>query len=148
MAMTPRESAVGALINLVANAYAWKLGPTRRLKLWSDVPAASRPACFVFEGGQETYSWSESACPKRTIEIRLFIYLNAKDPSVAGAALVNNVLDAIDAAFSLSGSDIVLGRNTLGGSVYHCRIEGKPLKDPGDLDGDALVIVPIKLVLP
>jgi hypothetical protein len=148
MAATPRESAIGALINLVANAYPWKLGPARRLKLWNDVPAVSRPACFVFEGGQEIYSWSESARPKRVIEVRLFIYLNAKDPNIAGAALVNSVLDAIDAAFSLSGSDIVVGRNTLGGTTYHCRIDGKPLKDPGDLDGDALLIVPVKLVLP
>ncbi|QBR70662.1 hypothetical protein CU048_04530 [Beijerinckiaceae bacterium] len=148
MAVSPREAAIEALIHLVGNAYAWKLGPARRLRLWSDVPAASRPACFVYEGGQETYGWSESANPKRTLEVRLFIYLNAKDPSVAGAVLVNNVLDRIDAAFSLSGSDIVLGRNTLNGSVYHCRIDGRPLKDPGDLDGDALVIVPVKLVLP
>jgi hypothetical protein len=112
------------------------------------VPAASRPACFLFEGGQETYSWSETALPKRIIEVRLFVYLNAKDPSIAGAALVNAAMDAFDSAFAPSGSDVVLGRNTLGSKVYHCRIDGKPLKDPGDLDGDALLIVPVKLVLP
>ena len=148
MAQTPRESAMGALMNIVANAYPWKLGPARRLRLWSDVPAASWPACFLFEGGQETYSWSESALPKRVIEVRLFVYLSAKDPSIAGSALINSVMDALDAAFALSGSDALSGRNTLGGTVYNCRIDGKSLKDPGDLDGDALLIVPIKLVLP
>jgi hypothetical protein len=148
MVWTPRESAIGALMNIVANAYPWKLGPVRRFKLWSDVPVTSRPACFLFEGGQETYSWSESAVPKRIIEVRLFIYLNAKDPSIAGAALLNGVMDAFDAAFSLSAGDIVLGRNTLGGTVYNCRVDGKVLKDPGDLDGDALLIVPVKLALP
>jgi hypothetical protein len=146
--MTPRESAIAALMNLVANAYPWTLGPVRRLKLWSDVPAANRPACFLFEGSQETYSWSESALPKRIIEVRLFVYLDAKDPSVVGATLVNNVMDAFDNAFVISGGDVILGRNTLGGTVYNCRIDGKILKDPGDLDGDALLIVPIKLVLP
>jgi hypothetical protein len=146
--MTPRESAIVALMNLVANAYAWTLGPVRRLKLWSDVSAANRPACFLFEGSQETYTWSESALPKRIIEVRLFVYLNAKDPSVVGATLLNNVMDAFDTAFALSGGDVVLGRNTLGGTVYNSRIDGKILKDPGDLDGDALLIVPVKLVLP
>jgi hypothetical protein len=146
--MTPRESAIAALMNLVANAYPWTLGPVRRLKLWSDVPAANRPACFLFEGNQETYSWSESALPKRIIEVRLFVYLDAKDPSVVGATLVNNVMDAFDNAFVISGGDVILGRNTLGGTVYNCRIDGKILKDPGDLDGDALLIVPVKLVLP
>ena len=148
MVGTPRENAIGALMNLVANAYPWKFGPARRLKLWSDVPGASRPACFLFEGGQEAYFWSESAIPKRIIEVRLFVYLNAKDPSIAGAALLNSVMDAFDTAFSLSGSDIVIGRNTLGGTVYNCRIDGKALKDPGDLDGNALLIVPVKLIFP
>jgi hypothetical protein len=146
--MTSRESAIEALMNLVANAYPWTLGPVRRLKLWSDVSVASRPACFLFEGSQETYSWSESALPKRIIEVRLFIYLNAKDPSIVGATLVNDVMDALDSAFVISGGDVILGRSTLGGTVYSCRIDGKILKDPGDLDGDAILIVPVKLVLP
>ena len=148
MAGASRETAVTALQSLIASAYAWKLGPARRLKLWSDVPAMSRPACFLFEGGQETYFWSEGAAPKRAIEVKLFIYLNAKDPAVAGASLLNDAMDAIDGAFTLSGADLVTGRNTLGGAVYHCRIDGKALKDPGDLDGDALLIVPVKLILP
>jgi hypothetical protein len=146
--MTSRESAIRALMNIVASAYPWKLGPTRRLKLWSDVPAASRPACFLFEGGHESYSWSENALPKRVIEVRLFVYLSAKDPNVAGAPLLNKVMDAFDSAFILTGGDVLSGRNTLGGTVYNCRIDGKALKDPGDLDGDALLIVPIKLILP
>ena len=148
MAGTPRESSIAALMSIVANGYPWKLGPARRLKLWSDVPAASRPACFLFEGSQETYSWSESAFPKRIIEVKLFIYLNAKDPSVSGAALLNGVMDALDTTFALSGRDLALGRHTLGGTVYNCRVDGKVLKDPGDLDGDAILIVPVKLILP
>lgn len=148
MAVTLRESAIGALAATVANAYPWKLGPARRLKLWSDVPAASRPACFLFEGGQEIYSWAEIGLPKRVIEVKIFIYLNAKAPGVAGAALLNEMMDILDAALAPTGSDIALGRNTLSGKVYQCRIDGKALKDPGDLDGDALLIVPIKLILP
>jgi hypothetical protein len=57
-------------------------------------------------------------------------------------------MDAFDNVFVISGGDVILGRNTLGGTVYNCRIDGKILKDPGDLDGDALLIVPVKLVLP
>ncbi len=148
MGATQREVAIQALQSLLAGAYPWKSEPARRLKLWSDVAVMSRPACFLFEGGQEIYAWSESALPKRVIEVKLFIYLNAKDPAVVGAALLNDVMDALDEAFAISGADLATGRNTLGGAVYHCRIEGKTLKDPGDLDGDALLIVPVKLILP
>ncbi|PNG25510.1 hypothetical protein [Methylocella silvestris] len=148
MATTKRETALAALQSAIAAAYAWKLGPSRRLKLWSDVPSAMRPACFLYEGGQETYAWSEGATPKRVMEVKLFIYLNAKDTSITGAVLLNDLMDALDVALSISGGDLIRGRNTLGGAVHHCRIDGKTLKDPGDLDGDAMLIVPIKLVLP
>ena len=148
MTVTSRDGAIDALVSLVAGAYAWKTGPLRRLKLWSDVPPASRPACFLFEGGAETYAWPQGAMPKRMIAAKIFAYLDARDPRVVGASLLNGVMDALDAAFAPVGGDIALGRNTLGGAAYHCTIDGKPIKDPGDLDGDALLIVPVKIVLP
>ena len=148
MSGASREAAIAALQDALASARPWKLGPARRLKLWSDVPAAMRPACFIFEGGQETVSWSESAAPKRIMDVRIFVYLNAKDPSIVGAALLNETMDALDEALKPRGADVALGRNTLGGLVHHCRIDGKTLKDPGDLDGDALLIAPVRIILP
>lgn len=148
MSDTTREAALEALVLLLAPAYDWATGPVRRLKLWTDVSMANRPACFIFEGGFETYSWSESAIAKRVIEVRLFVYLNAKDPNVIGASLLNDVIDALDSAFAFSGEDLTKGRKTLGGLVYHCRIDGRIMKDPGDLDGDAVLIVPVKIILP
>ena len=144
--ITSRDAAIGALVSLVASAYPWKSGPSRKLKLWSDVPPAARPACFVFEGGLESYTWSEGAVAKRVIEPKLFIYLSAMGDSV-GASLLDGVMDALDQAFALKGADLGLGRNTLAGTVYSGRIDGKVLKDPGDLDGDALLVVPVRLVL-
>jgi hypothetical protein len=148
MSMTTREDALEALATLLASAFDWTTGPSRRLKLWTDVSMANRPACFIFEGGFESYSWSEGAVAKRVIEPKVFVYLNAKDPNVIGASLLNDVMDALDDAFALSGDDLLIGRKTLGGLVYHCRIDGKLMKDPGDLDGDALLIVPVKMILP
>lgn len=146
-----------ALVSLLAGANlptsvsgtgVWKTGPLRRLKLWNDVPPTSRPACFLFEGGQETYTWSMSAEPKRVLEPKIFVYISAKDPSINGASLLNAIMDSLDAVLSPEGSDLALGRNTLGGTAFDCRIDGRPMKDPGDLDGDALLIVPVKIILP
>ena len=39
-------------------------------------------------------------------------------------------------------------RQTLGGLVHYCRIEGRVVKDPGDLDGQGLALVPIKILAP
>lgn len=148
MAVSTRETAIAALISVISRAYAWKTGPVRRLKLWSDVSHSSRPACYVFEGGEDVYAWTENIRPKRIIDVRVFVYLNAKDSGVVGSALLNEVMDAFDAAFLANGADELLGRNALGGAAYQCRIEGKVLKDPGDLDGDALLVVPVRIVLP
>ena len=56
---------------------------------------------------------------------------------------INSVLDAIDAALAPSGE----ARQTLGGLVSHCRVDGTVMRDPGDLDGDGMVIVPISITL-
>ena len=145
--MNTREQAVGALLQCVAGAYAWASPPARRLKLWSDVPPAMRPACFLFEGGSETYASAAAPNPRRSLELRLFIYVNAHDPGAIGATQLNAIMDGLDAALTPKGLDASLGRLTLGGAAYRCSIDGKPLKDPGDLDGDGLLVVPITIVL-
>jgi hypothetical protein len=143
-----RETIISALVTLIAGAYPWATGPSRRLKLWADVPPSARPACFVFQGGMEHHAYgAQLVNPKRTIEVRLFIYANAKDPNTIGASLLNAILDALDAAFA-AARDPVSGLISLGGYTFSARIEGDALMDPGDLDGDALLIVPVKIVLP
>ena len=144
--MSAREQAVAALLQRVAAAYPWASPPSRRLKLWSDVPPAMRPACFLFEGGTESYSGTGPV--KRTLSLRLFVYVSAHDPAVAGAAALNAIMDALDAALAPAGPELALGRCTLGGAAHRCSIEGRPLKDPGDLDGDGLLLVPVTIVLP
>lgn len=142
-----REAAFAALFAAVSAAYPWGVA-SRRLKLWGEVPAASRPALFQFEGAPETYAWPTPAAPKRAIEAKLFLYFDARDTATPGASAINAALDAIDAALALSGADLGLGRQTLGGAVHSCKIAGIPLRDPGDLDGDGLAIVEVKLDLP
>lgn len=142
-----REPAIAALLARLSQAYPWAAPPSRRLKLWSDVPAAMRPACFVHEGGAETYA-DAAGTPKRMLGLRLFVYADAHDPGRPGAATLNAIMDALDDALATTGADASLGRCTLGGTAWRCGIEGKVLKDPGDLDGDALLVVPITIVLP
>jgi len=143
--MSGREDAIIALSELLQTAYPWSSPPSRRLKLWSDVPPSLRPALFIFEGGREQYSYNGVNC-RRTVEVRLFIYTNAQDSN--GSIDLNNIMDAIDHALQPVGGDIQTGRQTLGGAVHHCRIEGEVFKDPGDLDGDGLLIIPVQILFP
>ena len=148
MSASQREAAVAALLTRVTSAFAWKTPPCRRLKLWSEVPKVSRPTCFLFEGGSETHTNTTSAIGRVQIEVRLFVYTDASSSTVAPATLLNQIADAIDAAMKPAGADVPLGRNTLAGTVYWARIEGASLKAPGDLDGDGILVVPIRITLP
>jgi hypothetical protein len=40
----------------------------------------------------------------------------------------------------------VTGRQTLGGLVSHCWIDGKIMKDSGDIDGDGIAVIPVKIL--
>jgi hypothetical protein len=142
-----REAAFSALFAAVSAAYPWGVA-SRRLKLWSEVPAALRPALFQLEAGPETYQWPTPVAPKRTLEAKLFLYFDARDPATPGASAINAALDALDAALAPAGADLALGRQTLGGAVHDCKITGVPVRDPGDLDGDGLAVVAARLVLP
>jgi len=142
-----REAAFSALFAAVSAAYPWGLA-SRRLKLWGEVPATLRPALFQLEAGPETYQWVTPAAPKRTLEAKLFLYFDARDPATPGASALNAALDALDAALAPAGADLTLGRQTLGGAVHDCKISGVPVRDPGDLDGDAIAVVAVRLALP
>ncbi len=142
-----REAAFSALFAAVSAAYPWGLA-SRKMKLWSEVPAALRPALFQLESGPETYQWASPATPKRTLEAKLFLYFDARDPLTPGSSAINATLDAIDAALAPALTDAAFGRQTLGGAVHDCKIVGVPVRDSGDLDGDGLAVVSVRLVAP
>lgn len=141
-----REAAFSTLFATVANAYPWGVA-SRRMKLWSEVPSAMRPALFQLEAGPEAYQWTTLATPRRTLEAKLFLYFDARDPLTPGASAINAALDAIDAALAPALGDLARGRQTLGGAVYDCKVNGVPVRDTGDLDGDGLAVVSVRVVL-
>lgn len=146
MTMT-REPASQALLALVSGAYTWANTPTRRLKIWTDVPAEERPALFQSESGRETYTWSLLPNPRRVFDVRLFIYIAASD-AAPGAPQITAIMDAIDAAMRPAGSDVQLGRQTLGQTAFNARIKEVAVKEPGDLDGDGILVITVEIMLP
>ncbi|HXY57616.1 MAG TPA: hypothetical protein VEH76_03455 [Methylocystis sp.] len=118
---------------------------SRRLKLWGEAPKSQRPALFVTEHREQPSYQSEALPIRTTLSVDLFIYIDSSDQNTVPASALNIILDAIDAALKPGPANN--NRQTLGGLVSHCRIEGQVLKDPGDLDGDGLLWVPLKLLV-
>jgi hypothetical protein len=140
-----REAIMTALFALVSASSAY-VTKSRRLKLWTELGTGDKPAIFMAERG-DTYTRESEAVPEVvTIDVQLFIYTDAgKDQSIVPASVLNPLIDAVDAALAPSA---LTGLQTLGGLVSHCWIEGKIMKDPGDLDGDGVAVIPIKILLP
>lgn len=123
---------------------------TRRIKLFSDVPAAQQPWLGQAEHG-ETIEQKSGLPYKQVWQAQWMIYHKAgENPNSEPTVWNNLIIDALQAAIEPSASDpgFFDKRNTLSGLVYHCFISGEIFKDPGDIDNQALIIIPIKLLVP
>ncbi len=154
--MATREQVLNALFtqlqNMVfsqlINGQATWVTTSRRLKLWGDVPADQQPAAFLVEHEEED-AYRNLGVLRRRLQARVFCYSRTDDLSSIGGTDLNVILEAFEkVGFAMYSGEPSHGMNTLGGLVYWVRVEGRVFKDPGDLDGQALLIVPLSVEMP
>lgn len=122
----------------------------RRSKLFDDVAAQQQPAIFQWEHG-ETIAQKTGMPYRRMWYAKWLVYQKtASDDNVAGGIENNLILDALQAAIAPKKTDpgYTDTRNTLGGLVWHCFFEGEIFKDPGDIDAQAMMVVPVTMLVP
>jgi hypothetical protein len=116
----------------------------RRVKTFEDLPA--QPALCQAET-DETMAQVTSQQSLTTLGASWLIYHQAgKDDGRVPAETTNAILTAVKALF-VDPSDPTFAQ-TLGGRVHKCWIEGRIQKFQGDLDGQSLLVVPIKVLIP
>lgn len=117
---------------------------SRRLKFWQNVSA--QPAIFVRDG-EEELEYANIILQRQLIKAEVWIYSNfGQDPDVPPIVGLNNLLDAVQAAFQADNP--MTGKFTIGGLVEWCRMSGKITKDPGDLDGQAIAMAEVEIFVP
>ena len=117
----------------------------RRKKFWSKV--TEFPALFLSHHADEDV-YHGSILGQTTIEAEVWIYSNAgRNPDVAPSVALNGLIDAVRAVF-LTPDNPMTRTFTLGGLVQWARIEGKTEIDPGDIDGIAKAILPVRILCP
>lgn len=115
-----------------------------RLQLWEDAPG--QPALYVC-AGDERWTQVSGRPPLRDLEFRAVVYQDVgRDTSHPRPADEND--DIMGAFEGVLLPDSPEGRMTLGGLVHHARIDGTVIKDSGDLDGQAMMVVPIWVMVP
>lgn len=121
---------------------------SRRVKLFSD--SGAQPACYQAEYS-DTVDQRTNLPYKEVWEANWIVYQNvAKDVNILPTAENNLILGAIRKALEPVPADIGFPdeRNTLGRLVHHCFMQGRIFKDPGDIDQQGMLVVPIKLLIP
>lgn len=156
-----RELIFSTLFSLTENVK-WNIGTemapiyqsfntrTRRIELFSDVPDKEQPWLGQSEHSENITQISRMPY-KATLNAQWVVYhVTGKQPKSTPTSRNNLILDALQNAMAPVVSDPGYPdeRNTLGGLVYHCYIEGEIFKDPGDIDNQAMLIVPIKILVP
>ena len=118
-----------------------------RLKWYTEVSA--QPALFVRHTGDEypPRRTAREIPPAPTLEFEAWLYSNAgRDPDVSPGTALDNLIDAVRAALTPApGLPQTLG---LPGVVQHCWIEGHIDLEPGDASGQAIAVIPIKVLAP
>ena len=141
------EAICNAVLDLCNNAAEFQTSG-RRLMLWGAVKEL--PAVFVRHTDDEYEPRSAQALPPKIVmALEIWIYSDAgKDPNATPDTGLNTLINAIEAQFVPTGADLALGnKQTLGGLVNRCWIEGRIERDPGDLDKKAKAIIPLKILI-
>lgn len=123
---------------------------SRRIRLFSEVSASQQPACFQTEWGTDEVQKSNLPY-KITINAAWTVFqCIGKDKKALGTVENNLIIGGCRAALAPLPNDpgYLDKRNTLGGLVYHCFISGRIFKDPGDIDDQGMIVIPIKLLVP
>lgn len=138
-----REDVMVALFNALAASGAYAT-TGRRLIHWGQV--AEQPALFLRHVGDETPPRPTNRPGRVVMECEAWVYAKRDgDPAATAETPINGLIDAIDLALRPPP-----GRQeqTLGGMVQHAWIEGRTEIHPGDLDGQAIAVIPLKVLVP
>jgi hypothetical protein len=118
----------------------------RRAKFWSQVDA--QPALFLRRVGATDDYDHDSFFSRTTLECEAWIYANAgKNPDATPDTALANLEQLVRQSLAGDG-DYGDPKFTIGGLVYWCRIEGRTESSPGDLNGQAICKMPIRITLP
>jgi hypothetical protein len=144
--MPTRNQIAEALLARLSGAYAF-VTASRRNRDPKRIGTSETPCLILLEHEEEYERQSAALPPIRASLFIALIYIDVgNDENAIPAATMNSIRDAIDAA--LVPDDDATGRQTLGGIVHSCMVDGVVELSSGDLTGKAAATIPIRVVTP
>jgi hypothetical protein len=141
MNLASRETAYLALFARLQNITGIK-NCTRKLTHWQDSPMENQPVLYMEQGG-EVRNPVQGLPARLVLEANLWLYVSTQGDPVG--PVLNPLLDAI--GDTLEPIVAQNNRQTLGGVVHHCWIEGQTQVFEGNLGEEAVAIIPVKMLV-
>lgn len=134
----------------IRGASTWVTAPSRRLKLWGRIDSSQQPTAFLVQH-REGYIGRTGLPPRRYLDLGIWAYAPSGEDSDVGDEYLDIMETAIEGALVRDSSALGEWPVQFGQTVYYARIdrtEGLLIRDPGDIDGQALLVLPVRVLLP
>ena len=140
---------LGATFPVTVNGASTWASTSRRLKMFNQIDPSVQPALFVVQHREGYDNRHQGTPPRRWLEIGLWCFTPSPE-GVVGDTMIDAMEEAIEAVLEVP-DDPIRNELTLGGLCYRCWIDrqnGLLIRDPGDIDGQALLILPVRILMP
>lgn len=118
---------------------------TRIPRHWEEVAGEDQPALLMRKRSEKA-EYRKFLPIKWVLDIDLLIYVQAaSEPDADPGQLLEPLLDAVDTALEVD--DVVNNVCTLGGLVSYATFDGTTQIHLGTLDGEAVAVVPIRVLV-
>lgn len=138
-----REAIYSALFDRLA-ALDGLTTASRVLAHWDDVAPNMQPALYMTVVSQQAEQVTGFPS-KYSLDAKVWIYCHRDTSEVVPSAAVNNLLDEMDAALAPPPGPGF--KQTLGGLVEHCWVNGEIVTDEGTLGNQSVAIVPVRMLV-
>lgn len=142
--MISRETIYAALFARVANAADF-VTTSRRMRQWSALTPAEQPALYMRQKTEIASVRTLGAPTVWTLQVDMCIYVHTSDPYLAPAAVLNPLIDAIEATLAPPPAS---GMQDLGlpDMVRHVVITGKVEINGGVQRNQAAAVIPVDIL--
>jgi hypothetical protein len=146
--MIARETLYSSVFSALSAAVADMSFKTlsRREKFWVNVDVNDMPAMFMKQISEDLIPQGKepTALMKYDIDIDIVIYVYSGDSAVSSAPTLNAAVDRIEQLFkpNVLGHPVNLGI----AGVQAAKIKGKISYGEGNLDGQGVALIPIKII--
>lgn len=127
----------------------WAQLPSRRLALWNKVDPSVQPCAFLVQHKETYLTAGVGRLTRRYLDMGVWCYASTATEGTVGDDFLDSMESSLEAA--LAPDNPATQELTLGGLVQWCRItreDGLFIRDPGDIDDQALLVLPVRILIP